>query len=93
MTVKVGINGFGRIGRLVLRIGSKDPNIRVRGRKRSGADSGNLAYLLKYDSTHGRFDGTVETEDDALIVNGRRIACMSERDPGSCRGEIWTSIT
>ena len=82
MTVKVGINGFGRIGRLVLRIGSKDPNIEFVGIN-DLVPSDNLGYLLKYDSTHGRFDGTVETEQDALIVNGRRVACMSERDPAA----------
>ena len=43
----------------------------------------NLAYLMKYDSNHGRFDGTVEAEDDALVVNGQRVACSSERDPAS----------
>ena len=80
MTIKVGINGFGRIGRLVMRIGINDPNIEFVG-VNDLVDPGNLAYLLKYDSTHGRFDGTVEAEDDALVVNGQRIACMSVRDP------------
>ncbi len=80
MAVKVGINGFGRIGRLVMRIGANDPNIEfVAINDLVPAD--NLAYLLKYDSSHGRFDGTVEAEKDAIIVNGKRVTCHSERDP------------
>ena len=81
MTIKVGINGFGRIGRLALRaalqgdfddmeiVGINDPK---------PADY--LAYMLKYDSIHGRFQGTVAHEPDALIVNGKRIALSHERD-------------
>ena len=92
MAVKVGINGFGRIGRLVMRIGASDPNIEfVAINDLVPAD--NLAYLLKYDSSHGRFDGTVEAEKDAIIVNGKRVACYSERDPLSCRGANWMWIT
>ena len=82
MTVKVGINGFGRIGRLVMRIGANDPNIEFVG-VNDLVDSGNLAYLLKYDSSHGRFSGTVEAEENALIVNGRKVTCTSERDPAA----------
>ncbi len=82
MAVKVGINGFGRIGRLVVRIGANAPDIEFVAIN-DLVSSGNLGYLLKYDSTHGRFDGKVETEVDALIVNGQRIACLSERDPAA----------
>ncbi len=80
MTLKIGINGFGRIGRLVLRIGAKDPNIEFVGIN-DLVPQDNLAYLLKYDSTHGRFDGTVESDDKGLIVDGKAVACMAERDP------------
>jgi len=82
MTIKVGINGFGRIGRLVVRIAADHPDIEFVG-VNDLVPSDNLAYLLKYDSTHGRFGGAVDFADDALIVNGKRIACMSERDPAS----------
>lgn len=80
MAVKIGINGFGRIGRLVLRIGSSNPDIEFVGIN-DLVPTANLAYLLKYDSTHGRFEGSVEAEDDVLIVNGQRIACTSVKDP------------
>jgi glyceraldehyde 3-phosphate dehydrogenase len=80
MSLKVGINGFGRIGRLVLRIGIKDPDLEFVG-VNDLVPQDNLAYLLKYDSTHGRFDGTVEADDKGLIVNGKPVACLSERDP------------
>ncbi|HIL87721.1 MAG TPA: type I glyceraldehyde-3-phosphate dehydrogenase [Deltaproteobacteria bacterium] len=80
MTLRIGINGFGRIGRMVMRAGSKNPNIEfVAINDLVLAD--NLAYLLKYDSTHGRFDGKVQADGDALILNGKRIECLSERDP------------
>jgi glyceraldehyde 3-phosphate dehydrogenase len=80
MTLKVGINGFGRIGRLVLRIGAKDPDIEFVG-VNDLVPQDNLAYLLKYDSTHGRFDGSVEVTDKGFVVDGKLVACMSERDP------------
>ena len=80
MTLRIGINGFGRIGRMVMRAGNNNPNIEfVAINDLVPAD--NLAYLLKYDSTHGRFDGKVQADGDALILNGKRIECLSERDP------------
>ena len=89
MTVRVGINGFGRIGRNF-----------VRAVAASGADvevvaindltsSKTLAHLLRYDSSQGRFDGTVEVADDAIVVNGKRIAVFAERDPGALN---WASV-
>lgn len=80
MAVNVAINGFGRIGRLVCRLAAdrKDLNIVA---INDLVPSDNLAYLLKYDSTHGQFSGTVQSEENALIVNGKRIAVFSERDP------------
>ncbi len=80
MPVKIGINGFGRIGRLVARIGSKDPDIQFVGiNDLVPADS--LAYLIKYDSTHGRFDGEVSHNDKGLVINGHSVPCVSVRDP------------
>ncbi|MGB0564321.1 MAG: type I glyceraldehyde-3-phosphate dehydrogenase [Spirulinaceae cyanobacterium] len=79
-TIKVGINGFGRIGRLVFRGAIKNPNIEFVGIN-DLVPPHNLAYLLKYDSTHGRFDGTVEATEDAIIVNGKTIPCTAIRNP------------
>ncbi|MCS7030206.1 MAG: type I glyceraldehyde-3-phosphate dehydrogenase [Gloeomargarita sp. SKYG116] len=80
MTLKVGINGFGRIGRLVFRAGIDDPNVEFVGIN-DLVPPDNLAYLLKYDSTHGRFRGTVEAKEDGMVVNGRFIPCFSCKDP------------
>lgn len=80
MTLRVGINGFGRIGRLVMRIGSSDPTLQFVG-VNDLVPQDNLAYLMKYDSTHGRFGGTVEADEDGLVVNGMKVRCMSEREP------------
>ncbi|MGF1566779.1 MAG: type I glyceraldehyde-3-phosphate dehydrogenase [Nodosilinea sp.] len=79
-TLKVGINGFGRIGRLVFRGGIKNPNIEFVGIN-DLVPPANLAYLLKFDSTHGRFDGTVEAVEDGIIVDGKKVPCMSMRNP------------
>ena len=86
MTIRLGINGFGRIGRLALRAALKHgyQDIEIVGINDPKA-SDYLAYMLKYDSVHGRFDGTVEHEADALIVNGRRIALSHERDAHNLR--------
>ena len=80
MVVKVGINGFGRIGRLVLRAGLKHPNIQFVGIN-DLVPPDNLAYLLKYDSTHGRYDGTVEAKEDGILVDGEFIPCVAMRNP------------
>ncbi|EMJ98479.1 type I glyceraldehyde-3-phosphate dehydrogenase [Leptospira sp. WS58.C1] len=77
---RIAINGFGRIGRLVFRSGIKDPNIEFVAIN-DLVTPDNLGYLLKYDSTHGRFNGTVSHTDDALIVDGKKVLCVSERDP------------
>ena len=94
MSLKVGINGFGRIGRLALRaalrhgyndlqiVGINDPK-----------PSDYLAYMLKFDSVHGRFDGTVDFTDDTLIVNGKKIRLSHERDAHNLRwGEMGVDI-
>ena len=84
MAIKIGINGFGRIGRLVFRAAQANPNIEVVGIN-DLFDNDALAYLLKYDSIHGRFDGTVDSDDQNLIVNGKAIRCSAERDPANLK--------
>lgn len=79
-TVKVGINGFGRIGRLVFRAGLNHSNVEFLGIN-DLVPPENIAYLLKYDSTHGPFKGTVEAKPDGIVVNGRFIPCFSIRNP------------
>jgi len=78
--LRVSINGFGRIGRLVLRAGIDHPDIEFVGIN-DLVPAENLAYLFKYDSTHGIFAGTVEAQSDSIIVNGRQVACLSIRNP------------
>ncbi len=79
-TIKVGINGFGRIGRLAFRAGVDNPNIEFVGIN-DLVSPDNLAYLLKYDSTHGRFKGTIDAKPDGIIVNGKFIPCTAIRNP------------
>jgi len=78
--IKVGINGFGRIGRLVFRIGLDNPEIEM-ACINDLVPPESIAYLLKYDSTHGRFAGTVEAKEDGIVVNGKFIPCVSVRNP------------
>ncbi|MFN8673165.1 MAG: type I glyceraldehyde-3-phosphate dehydrogenase [Candidatus Sericytochromatia bacterium] len=78
--VKVGINGFGRIGRQVLRQAMKRDNIEVVA-VNDLTDPKTLAHLLKYDSIHGKFDGTVEVSDGSFVVNGKTIKIFAEKDP------------
>ncbi len=88
MAIKVGINGFGRIGRLVFRAAATKPEIDIVG-VNDLFDAQQLAYMLKYDSVHGIFPGTVEAAGDALVVNGRRIRLTAEKDPAALR---WGDI-
>ena len=83
MAIKLGINGFGRIGRLVLRVilESKDDVFDVVGIN-DITDAETLAHLFKYDSIHGIFPGEVQTDGSTLIVNGERFPVYAERDPG-----------
>ncbi len=83
MAVKVGINGFGRIGRLVFRAMSEDPDRFDIAAINDLSDADMLAYLLKYDSTQGRFPGKVVCKQDALVVNGKEIKVLSERNPAA----------
>src|SRR5256714_10326698 len=80
MALKVGINGFDRIGRLVCRAGVKNPNMQFVGIN-DLVPPDNLAYLLKHDSTHGRFKGTVEAKPDGIVVDGKFIPCVSIKNP------------
>ncbi len=77
---KIGINGFGRIGRLAFRAAMKNPKIEVVAIN-DLLDTDYLAYLLKYDSVHGRFDGDVSVDGDYMVVNGKKIRVTKERDP------------
>lgn len=78
--LKVGINGFGRIGRLVMRAGIKNPNIEFVGIN-DLVSPDNLAYLFKYDSTHGIYDGEVESKPDGIVIDGHFIPCTAIRNP------------
>ena len=78
--VKIGINGFGRIGRCALRSAINRPGVDFVGIN-DLTDANTLAHLLRYDSVHGRFDGTVEVGDGSLVVNGDEIRITAERDP------------
>ena len=87
-TLKVGINGFGRIGRLVFRAIAKRDGVEVVAIN-DLLDVEHLAYLLSYDSVHGRFDGTVAVKDGHLVVNGKTIRITAERDPKSIK---WDAV-
>ena len=84
MTIKVGINGFGRIGRIVFRAAQERSDIEIVAIN-DLLDADYMAYMLKYDSTHGRFNGTVEVKDGHLVVNGKTIRVTSERDPANLK--------
>jgi len=80
LSVKVGINGFGRIGRLVLRAAAGNPDVEIVA-VNDLTDAATNAHLLKYDSVHGIMDAEISSKDDAIIVNGKEIKVLSERDP------------
>lgn len=86
--MKIGINGFGRIGRLAFRAAINRKDIEVVGIN-DLVEPDYLAYMLKYDSTHGKFDGTVEVKDGHLIVNGNTIRVTAERDPANLK---WDEV-
>lgn len=92
MTIKVGINGFGRIGRFVFRASQERENVEVVAIN-DLIDVQYMAYMLRYDSTHGRFDGSVEVVDGNLVVNGKTVRVTSERDPANLRwGEVDVDV-
>ncbi|ADM98390.1 MULTISPECIES: glyceraldehyde-3-phosphate dehydrogenase [Dickeya] len=88
MTIKVGINGFGRIGRIVFRAAQERSDIEIVAIN-DLLDADYMAYMLKYDSTHGRFNGTVEVKDGHLVVNGKTIRVTAEKDPANLK---WNEI-
>ena len=80
MAIQVGINGFGRIGRLVFRASVANPNVEVTAINDPFIDPKYMAYMLRYDTVHGRFEGEVEAKEDAIVVNGKEVkvyACMN----------------
>ncbi len=86
--VKIGINGFGRIGRLVLRFAVNRDNVEVVAIN-DLLDVEHLKYLLEYDSVHGKFDGTVEIKDGHLVINGKTVRITAERDPKNLK---WNEV-
>lgn len=87
-TLKLGINGFGRIGRIVFRATVKRENVEVVAIN-DLLDVDHLAYLLEYDSVHGKFDGTIEVKDGNLVVDGKTIRVTAERDPKNLK---WDAV-
>ncbi|CAJ0991843.1 glyceraldehyde-3-phosphate dehydrogenase [Pantoea sp. Nvir] len=89
MTIRVGINGFGRIGRIIFRAAQKRSDIEIVAIN-DLLDANYMAYMLKYDSTHGRFDGTIEVlQGESLVVNGKEIRVTSEKDPSCLQ---WNAV-
>lgn len=86
--MKIGINGFGRIGRLVFRAAVERKDIEIVGIN-DLVEPDYMAYMLKYDSTHGKFNGTVEVKDGHLVVNGKTIRVTAEKDPANLK---WDAI-
>jgi len=93
MTIKVGINGFGRIGRMAFRaIANEFPDIEVVGIN-DLLDPEYLAYMLKYDSVHGRFPGDIKVDGNNMVVNGKKIRLTAERDPANLKwGDVGAQI-
>ncbi len=79
--IKVAINGFGRIGRLAFKLLLKQSNIEIVAVNDLTTDIPTLAHLLKYDSVHGKFDGTIEVASNGFIINGSLIRLFSEKEP------------
>ena len=92
MSIRIGINGFGRIGRLVFRAAMKQNDVTVVGIN-DLLDVNHLAYLLKYDSVHGNYDGTIDVEGSNLVVDGKTINISAERDPNNIGwGKLNTDV-
>ncbi|KAK3608905.1 hypothetical protein CHS0354_006946 [Potamilus streckersoni] len=89
MTIKVGINGFGRIGRLVFRAMVKNPEFEIVGIN-DLVDAEYMAYMLTYDSTHGKFNGDARAEGGHLVVNGKKIRITAEKDPAALK---WSEVS
>ncbi|MBC8052131.1 MAG: type I glyceraldehyde-3-phosphate dehydrogenase [Sphingobacteriaceae bacterium] len=86
--MKIGINGFGRIGRLAFRAASLRNDIEIVGIN-DLVEPDYMAYMLKYDSTHGKFEGTIEVKDGNLVVNGKTIRVTAEKDPANLK---WDEV-
>lgn len=86
--IKIGINGFGRIGRLVFRATTERDNVQVVAIN-DLLDVDYMAYMLRYDTAHGKFNGTVEIEDGMLVVNGNKIRVTAEKDPANLK---WNEV-
>ena len=86
-TIKIGINGFGRIGRIAFRVAVSRSNVEIVGIN-DLLDVDHLAYLLKYDSVHGQFDGTIEINNGNLVVNGKEIRITAERNPENLKWDV-----
>jgi len=92
MTIRIGINGFGRIGRLVMRAATARDDVEIVAIN-DLLDPDYIAYLLKYDSTHGLFNGEISVENNHLVVNGKTIRVTSERDPANLNwGEVDVDV-
>lgn len=92
MLTRIGINGFGRIGRMVFRRAIKEPTIKIVAINAS-YPAETLAHLIKYDTVHGYFDVQIETKEDALVVNGQEIKLLAERDPAKLPwGELGVDV-
>lgn len=98
MAVKVGINGFGRIGRLVFRATLENSNVEVVGINDPFIDLEYMAYMLRYDTVHGQFNGSIAVEDGKLVVNGKKISVYASKDPaeiawGECGADYVVEST
>ena len=90
MSIRVGINGFGRIGRLVMRAAQSNPNISIVGVNDPFIPVDYMRYMLKYDTVHGRFPNTVEVAGDSIAVGGDKVKVFGERDPSRA---VWKSTS
>lgn len=98
MAIKVGINGFGRIGRLVFRAGLDNPNIEFVGINDPFMTADYCAYMLRYDTVHGQYKGEISYTDDSIIVNGKTVKFFAEKDPanipwGNCGADYVVEST
>jgi glyceraldehyde 3-phosphate dehydrogenase len=98
MAIKIGINGFGRIGRLVFRAAVDNPEVEVKGINDPFIDLDYMVYMLKYDTVHGQFKGEVYTEGDRLVVNGKKISVYAIMNPdeipwGECGADYIVEST
>ena len=89
MTIKVGINGFGRIGRLVFRAAAQRNDIEVVGINDPFIDADYMEYMLKYDTVHGRFKGDVGSKDGKFVVDGKEIAVYDAMKPEDIPWSEW----